>query len=91
MLVRDDGSIVGTIGGGMVERRVIDEALKARCMTNPLVCFMAGWRVPAAMPWGRTAAVRCRFISAFTRLRPRTGVDWRRSRKTGLLLTVLHC
>lgn len=29
MLVRDDGSIVGTIGGGMVERRVIDEALDA--------------------------------------------------------------
>ncbi|MEX3019754.1 selenium-dependent molybdenum cofactor biosynthesis protein YqeB [Kluyvera sp. STS39-E] len=29
MLVRDDGSIVGTIGGGMVERRVIDEALNA--------------------------------------------------------------
>lgn len=29
MLVRSDGSIVGTIGGGMVERRVIDEALAA--------------------------------------------------------------
>lgn len=29
MLVRDDGSIVGTIGGGMIERRVIDEALGA--------------------------------------------------------------
>ncbi|ROP62590.1 xanthine dehydrogenase accessory factor [Enterobacter sp. BIGb0383] len=29
MLVRSDGSIVGTIGGGMVERKVIDEALEA--------------------------------------------------------------
>lgn len=29
MLVRDDGSIVGTIGGGMVERKVIAEALEA--------------------------------------------------------------
>ncbi|AIR62377.1 hypothetical protein LH23_17455 [Cedecea neteri] len=29
MLVLDDGSILGTIGGGMVERRVIDEALEA--------------------------------------------------------------
>lgn len=29
MLIRDDGSILGTIGGGMVERRVIDEALEA--------------------------------------------------------------
>lgn len=29
MLIREDGSIVGTIGGGMVERRVIDEALQA--------------------------------------------------------------
>ena len=29
MLVRDDGSIVGTIGGGMVERKVIAEALDA--------------------------------------------------------------
>ncbi len=29
MLIREDGSIVGTIGGGMVERKVIDEALEA--------------------------------------------------------------
>ncbi|CBG90112.1 XdhC family protein [Citrobacter rodentium] len=29
MLIRDDGSIVGTIGGGMVERKVIAEALEA--------------------------------------------------------------
>lgn len=29
MLVHQDGSIVGTIGGGMVERKVIDEALLA--------------------------------------------------------------
>lgn len=29
MLIRDDGSIVGTIGGGMVERKVIAEALDA--------------------------------------------------------------
>lgn len=29
MLIRDDGSISGTIGGGMVERKVIDEALEA--------------------------------------------------------------
>jgi xanthine dehydrogenase accessory factor len=29
MLILDDGSILGTIGGGMVERRVIDEALEA--------------------------------------------------------------
>lgn len=29
MLIRDDGSIVGTIGGGMVERKVINEALEA--------------------------------------------------------------
>lgn len=29
MLVRNDGSIVGTIGGGMVERKVIAEALEA--------------------------------------------------------------
>ncbi|KAF1370743.1 selenium-dependent molybdenum cofactor biosynthesis protein YqeB [Yokenella regensburgei] len=32
MLIREDGTIVGTIGGGMVERKVIDEALDAlRC------------------------------------------------------------
>lgn len=29
MLIRQDGSIIGTIGGGMVERKVIDEALQA--------------------------------------------------------------
>ncbi|XNM81716.1 XdhC family protein [Escherichia coli] len=29
MLVRADGSIVGTIGGGMVERKVIEESLQA--------------------------------------------------------------
>ncbi|MFW0766333.1 selenium-dependent molybdenum cofactor biosynthesis protein YqeB [Trabulsiella odontotermitis] len=29
MLVREDGTIIGTIGGGMVERKVIDEALNA--------------------------------------------------------------
>lgn len=29
MLIRDDGTIMGTIGGGMVERKVIDEALEA--------------------------------------------------------------
>lgn len=29
MLIREDGSIVGTIGGGMVERKVIDAALEA--------------------------------------------------------------
>ncbi|MBB7887298.1 EF2563 family selenium-dependent molybdenum hydroxylase system protein [Escherichia coli] len=29
MLVRTDGSIVGTIGGGMVERKVIEESLQA--------------------------------------------------------------
>lgn len=29
MLVRSDGSIVGTIGGGMVERKVIDASLEA--------------------------------------------------------------
>ncbi|MGF6189277.1 XdhC family protein [Serratia sp. 2723] len=29
MLIREDGSIVGTIGGGMVERKVIAEALEA--------------------------------------------------------------
>ncbi len=29
MLIRADGTIVGTIGGGMVERKVIDEALEA--------------------------------------------------------------
>ncbi|WP_407300252.1 selenium-dependent molybdenum cofactor biosynthesis protein YqeB [Raoultella planticola] len=29
MLIRADGTIVGTIGGGMVERKVIDEALVA--------------------------------------------------------------
>nr|WP_082022453.1 XdhC family protein [Enterobacter sp. Bisph1] len=29
MLIHEDGSIVGTIGGGMVERKVIDEALQA--------------------------------------------------------------
>ncbi|EAW8702218.1 XdhC family protein [Salmonella enterica] len=29
MLIRDDGSIAGTIGGGMVERKVIAEALEA--------------------------------------------------------------
>ena len=29
MLVREDGTIAGTIGGGMVERKVIDEALEA--------------------------------------------------------------
>ncbi|MFG6653113.1 XdhC family protein [Scandinavium sp. M-37] len=29
MLIREEGSIVGTIGGGMVERKVIDEALEA--------------------------------------------------------------
>lgn len=29
MLIREDGTILGTIGGGMVERRVIDEALEA--------------------------------------------------------------
>ncbi|MTH48368.1 selenium-dependent molybdenum cofactor biosynthesis protein YqeB [Intestinirhabdus alba] len=29
MLIRDDGSIIGTIGGGMVERKVIEEALEA--------------------------------------------------------------
>lgn len=29
MLVHQDGTIVGTIGGGMVERKVIDEALQA--------------------------------------------------------------
>lgn len=29
MLIREDGSIMGTIGGGMVERKVIDAALEA--------------------------------------------------------------
>lgn len=29
MLIREDGSIVGTIGGGMVERKVIEQALEA--------------------------------------------------------------
>lgn len=29
MLIRQDGSIIGTIGGGMVERKVIDEGLQA--------------------------------------------------------------
>lgn len=29
MLIREDGSIVGTIGGGMVERKVIEAALEA--------------------------------------------------------------
>ncbi|PLL93833.1 XshC-Cox1-family protein, partial [Klebsiella michiganensis] len=29
MLIREDGSIVGTIGGGMVERKVIDAAQAA--------------------------------------------------------------
>ena len=29
MLIREDGTIAGTIGGGMVERMVIDEALAA--------------------------------------------------------------
>ena len=29
MLIRADGTIAGTIGGGMVERKVIDEALVA--------------------------------------------------------------
>lgn len=29
MLVRADGSIIGTIGGGMVERKVIEESLQA--------------------------------------------------------------
>lgn len=31
MLIREDGSIAGTIGGGMVERKVIDAALEALC------------------------------------------------------------
>ena len=35
MIIHQDGSIVGTIGGGMVERRVIDEALEAMRERRP--------------------------------------------------------
>lgn len=37
MLVHQDGSILGTIGGGMVERKVIDEALQALQEGKPRV------------------------------------------------------
>lgn len=35
MLVRNDGSVLGTIGGGMMERRVIEEALLALAERKP--------------------------------------------------------
>lgn len=35
MLVRNDGSVMGTIGGGMMERRVIEEALLALAERKP--------------------------------------------------------
>lgn len=37
MLVLDDGSVIGTIGGGMVERKVITEALLALAERKPRI------------------------------------------------------
>lgn len=65
MLIREDGSIVGTIGGGMVERKVIDAALEA-LRERRRESSTAAWRAPAATPWAPTAAARCRFTSACT-------------------------
>lgn len=60
MLVLADGSIVGTIGGGMVERLVIDQALEALSERKARVS-MDAWRVTAKMPLVLTAVGLCRF------------------------------
>ena len=55
MLVRADGSIVGTIGGGMVERKVIEESLQALQERKPRLFHGR---------MGQIVEVQCQYLSA---------------------------
>lgn len=63
MLVRADGSIVGTIGGGMVERKVIEESLQALQERKPRL-FHGRMARNGAMLSGQIVEVRCQCLSA---------------------------
>ena len=63
MLVRADGSIVGTIGGGMVERKVIEESLQ-HCRNVSRDYSMDVWLVTVRMLSGQIVEVQCQYLSA---------------------------
>lgn len=63
MLVRADGSIVGTIGGGMVERKVIEESLQALQERKPRL-FHGRMARNVRMLSGQIVEVQCQYLSA---------------------------
>ncbi|WP_234400180.1 XdhC family protein [Shewanella marina] len=50
MLVKGDGNIIGTIGGGMIERYVIEQSLEAINEGSPRT-VSAVWLEQVKMPW----------------------------------------
>ena len=63
MLVRADGSIVGTIGGGMVERKVMKSRFR-HCRNVSRDYSMDVWLVTVRMLSGQIVEVQCQYLSA---------------------------
>ncbi|WP_241149018.1 XdhC family protein [Photobacterium sanguinicancri] len=57
MIIKADGTITGTVGGGMIERYVIDQALEALQERKPRVVKGRMTR-NGQMPWIWIAVVR---------------------------------